>query len=48
MRLILNVIFGLSLRKYIEFLLGSILGAGKGYVEGEIFFLALGDKNGVS
>ena len=35
MRLILGVIIGWSLRKYVEYLLGSILGAGKVSVEGK-------------
>ena len=44
----MGILVGLFLRKYVEYLLGRILGSGKGSVEGKIFGLLLGDKNGAS
>ena len=46
MRVLVGVLFGLSLRKYFESFIGSILGPVKGYVEGKIFGLVIGDTSG--
>ena len=42
----MGVIFGLSLGKYVESLIGSILGSGKVYLEDKIVGLILGGANG--
>ena len=46
LRLLVGVLFVSSLRKYVQSLIESILGSGKGFVEGKIFDLVLEHKNG--
>ena len=41
-----GVLFGWSLRKYVESLHQRILGPGKWYIESKIFVLITGDTNG--
>ena len=48
MILLVGALFGLSLVKYVEYLLGRILRAGKVSLEGKIVVLALGDINRAS
>ena len=48
LRVLVGVLVGLSLIKYVKSFFGRILGSGKVSTEGKIFGLLLGDLNGAS